>query len=82
MMHEATSEFRIICAEERKSSRTTAVVSSWTEDQLVVLAIEKRNLKTDKVTRLDVEIDPAQLIKVLSAAMSLAPKQGTDGEQA
>ncbi len=78
MTHEARAEVRIVCEEERKVSRTTLIVESWSEDPLVTITIQRHNLKTDKRQGDAVDVDPAQLIAAIRAVVDAMPNR--DGE--
>jgi hypothetical protein len=68
MEGEMTMDIRITCEEQRKVSRTTLIVSGWTEDSsTVTLTVEKHDLEKDEIVNTKVEVPLPQMVQALDA---------------
>jgi DNA primase large subunit len=68
MEGEMTLDIRITCEERRKVSRTTLILSAWTEHiDTVTLVIEEQDLENSTIENTKVEVPLNQLIQALEA---------------
>jgi len=68
MEGEMTADIRITCEEHRKISRTTLILSAWSEHfDTVTLAIEEHDLENSAIKNTRVEVPLNQLVQALEA---------------
>jgi hypothetical protein len=68
MESEMTLDIRLVCEEQRKVSRTTLIVSAWSEHiDTVTLVVEKHDLEKDKIVNTKVEVPLSQMLDALDA---------------